>query len=256
MKQMLMRSYMIKGLLAFHITLCVALYIVLSNAATANSFDFIDHYQQSQTMKSVKELRNEQLVRQHYDFNCAAASLATILNYQYGERYTELAVTKALLASVEPKKRAIVRKNGFTLRHIQSVSKVAGYKTVNLNIDTLNELKAFNFPSIVRLVINDTPHFVVVTHIDNGRVFMADPAWGNRSMTYYQFMKKWQRRYAVFIVPKGKKLGDKTLVNAFKKKTPTAVHASHYEQTPKDVWLQHDFDKFIVNTSPFTLTKE
>lgn len=251
MKKMLIRSHMIKGLIALHVVL---IYTAIFNTVNANSFDLIHHYQQSQTIKSVKELRNEQLIRQHYDFNCAAASLATLLNYQYGERYTELGITNALLVSVKPKKRAAARQNGFSLHHIQKVSKALGYKMASYNMDTLDELKAFNFPSMVRLVINDIPHFVVVTHIDNGRVFIADPAWGNRSMTYYQFMKKWERRYAVFILPKDKKLGDKTLTNAFKNKTPTAADTHHHEQTPPDVWLQQDFDKFIVNIAPFPVT--
>lgn len=228
------------------------------NNATANDispFSFMDDYQLNRTVKSVKALRNVQVVRQQYDFNCAAASLATLLNYQYGESFSELGITNALLTSVEPKKRAATRKTGFSLFEIEKVSHALGYKTAGYKFDTLDELKAFNFPSIVRVILNDTPHFVVLKKIKSGRVFLADPAWGNRSMTRYQFSKIWQRHFAFFVLPKDKKLGDKTLKNALTTQTPVVEQAMDVMPISPDVWLQQDFDKFIINATPATFSK-
>lgn len=241
-------KYMIGGFIILHL-------VLLKNAIAMDIIAFTNNYQFSKNIKSVKELRNEKLIRQQYDFNCAASSLATLLNYQYGENYTEIGLTNALITSVKPHQRAAIKENGFTLAQIKKVSHALGYKTASFTVDTLEELRSFNFPSIARIELKGIPHFVVVKRIENGHVFLADPAWGNRSMTYHQFTKIWQRRYAFFVLPKDKKLGDKTLVNAFSTKTPVTESALYTEQISPNVWFQQDIDKFIVNTTPFTLSK-
>lgn len=231
---------------------------VLLNSAIASPFDafsFDDIYPVNGTIKSVKALRNAQVVRQHYDYNCAAASLTTLLNYQYGEKYSENAITKGLMMMVKPEKRATIKEKGFSLLNIAKLSHELGYKTVSYNIDSLEELRALNFPSIVRVILNDISHFVVVKQITHNRVLLADPAWGNRSMTHYQFSKVWQRHYAFFVLPKDKTLGDKNLTNALTTTLPIAENRMAIEQMIPNVWYQQDFDKFIVNTTPMVLSK-
>ncbi len=241
-------KYMIGGIIILNL-------VLLKSAIATDIMALTNNYQFSKNMKNAKELRNEKLIRQQYDFNCAASSLATLLNYQYGENYSEVGITNALITSVKPKQRSFIKKNGFTLAQIKKVSHALGYKTASYTVDTLEELQSFNFPSIARIELNGIPHFVVVKRIENGHVFLADPAWGNRSMTYYQFSKIWQRRYAFFILPKDKKLGDKTLVNAFSTKTPVTESSAYTEHISPNVWFQQEIDKFIVNTTPFTLSK-
>lgn len=232
--------------------------LILLNSAIASPFDvfgFHDTYPESGTIKSVKALRNTQVVRQQYNYNCAAASLATILNYQYGEKYSERAITKGLTMMVKPEKRAAIQQKGFSLLNMAELSNELGYETVSYNLDDIDELRALNFPSIVRVVLNDIPHFVVVKKITHNRVLLADPAWGNRSMTYYQFSKIWQRHFAFFVLPQGKTLGDKTLTNALTTILPIAENRMDIEQISPSVWSQQGFDKFIVNTTPLVLSK-
>jgi len=229
--------------------------VLLESVNATDMISFTHNYQLSNPIKSIKELRNENLVRQQYDFNCAASSLATLLNYQYGEHYSEIGMTNALITSVKPEQRAAIKNRGFSLAEIKKVSHALGYKTEAYTFSTLQELQEFNFPSIVRVVLNGTPHFVVVKQIAGGHVFLADPAWGNRSMTYYQFTKVWQRRFAFFVLPNDKKLGDKTLVNALSKKTPVTDRTAYTAQASPDVFFRQDIDTFIINTTPFTSAK-
>ncbi len=232
--------------------------LVLLNSAMASPFDafsFNDLYPVSGAIKSVKTLRNAQVVRQRYDYNCAAASLTTLLNYQYGEKYSENAITKGLMMMVKPEKRATIKQKGFSLLHIAKLSHELDYKTVSYNLDSLEELRELNFPSIVRVILNDISHFVVVKQITHNRVLLADPAWGNRSMTLYQFSKVWQKHFAFFVLPLDKRLGDKSLTNALTTTLPTAENSMDIDQISPNVWLQQDYDKFIVNTTPMVLSK-
>lgn len=230
--------------------------LVWINSAIALDFmPFAEHYTPNKTIKSVKMLRDYQLIRQQYSFDCAVASLATILTYQYGESYTVAGIANILTVNLKPKRLAELKETGFSLFEIEQASKILDYKTAGYNFDTVEELQAFNFPSIARIVLNNVSHFVVVKQIEAGRVFLADPASGNRSMTVHQFNKIWQRRYAFFVLPKDKKLGDKTLVNELANKTSIAEHHLYKNQIPPNVWREHDFDKFTVTTRPFSLSK-
>ena len=234
------------------------LFSVLLNSAMASPFDafsFNDIYPVNGTIKSVKALRNAQVVRQRYDYNCAAASLTTLLNYQYGEKYSENGITTGLTMMVKPEERAAIKQKGFSLLNIAELSNELGYKTVSYNLDSLEELRELNFPSIVRVILNDISHFVVVKQITHNRVLLADPAWGNRSMTHYQFSNVWQRYFAFFVLPLDKTLGDKSLTNALTTSLPIAENRKDIDQISPNVWLQQDFDKFTVNTTPMVLSK-
>ncbi|WP_308390133.1 hypothetical protein [Acidithiobacillus sp. AMEEHan] len=56
--------------------------------------------------------------RQHTDFSCGAASLATILKYAFGQDVTEESVMKGLFTVSNP---AVVRKVGFSLLDIKNI---------------------------------------------------------------------------------------------------------------------------------------
>lgn len=229
-------------------TLFISIFISVLNSGIANTFDLIDEYEIDKSVKSVKEMRNYQLVRQKKDYTCAAATLATLFNQQYGKKYSERSMIRGLLVSVKPQRRAIVKKTGFSLLEMKKVVKALGYRSAGYKLDTVEELEKANFPSIVPVVINNKPHFVVVKYIKNGHVLLSDPAWGNRSMTNYQFAKIWKKRIAFFILPKNKKLGDKNLVNLFTKKDMFPDNNAYTDQLAPDVWFQQSIDGFISDT--------
>jgi predicted double-glycine peptidase len=52
-------------------------------------------------VKSWTEFRDENLVKQQYDYSCGAASLATVLKYFFNEEVTEKEIIKALPAQRE-----------------------------------------------------------------------------------------------------------------------------------------------------------
>ena len=66
----------------------------------------------TQRMQSMTDLKFQNVIRQHYDFSCGAAALATILHYAYGLNITENTVLYGMLGVANP---GLVRTKGFSL---------------------------------------------------------------------------------------------------------------------------------------------
>ena len=78
-------------------------------------------------VRSLSEMRWDNVVRQETEISCAAASLATILNYYFGFPTDEDEMLQALYAEARrtyPPGTAdeVIRRLGFNLRHIRDVA--------------------------------------------------------------------------------------------------------------------------------------
>lgn len=151
-------------------------------------------------IRSLAEIRNAQVVRQHWDLSCGAAAIATIFTYQLDRPVSEYAVAKDLLAATDP---LLVRQRlGFSLldlkRYAERHGGVAeGYG--NLYLDDLLEIA----PAIVAIHINGYDHFVVVRGRHGERLLLADPAFGNRTMTIEAFRQVWSSGIAFVVTEPG-----------------------------------------------------
>ncbi|WP_197722063.1 C39 family peptidase [Sulfuriflexus mobilis] len=136
---------------------------------------------------SLREQRYVNLVRQDTDFSCGAAALATILKYAYGRDVTEESVLRGMLKVSDPE---TVRKRGFSLldikRYTQSIGlRGRGYKVKS---GTLSRIK---IPIIALVDIRGYKHFVVFKTYRDGKVYIADPALGNKILSFEEFNKIW-----------------------------------------------------------------
>lgn len=146
------------------------------------------------SVRSWKDLKFTNMVRQRTDFSCGAAALATVFNYAYNKNTTEQQVLINMFKVADPD---IVREKGFSLldmkRYIQAVGMTGeGYK---VDFDALRELK---IPGIVLISIRGYKHFVVLRKVTGDEVFVADPALGNRVMSRSDFELAWNG--VVFVV--------------------------------------------------------
>jgi predicted double-glycine peptidase len=146
------------------------------------------------SVRSWKDLKFINVVRQRTDFSCGAAALATIFNYAYNKNTTEQQILTNMFKVADPD---IVREKGFSLldmkRYIQAVGMTGeGYK---VGFDALRELK---IPGIVLISIRGYKHFVVLRKVTGDTVFVADPALGNRVMSRSDFEAAWNG--VVFVV--------------------------------------------------------
>ena len=134
-------------------------------------------------VKNWRTLRDAQVVKQDLDYSCGAASLATLLNYFYGQDLTEEALLKAMdkgdgRASFDDMAKALP-KFGF---------RAQGFAT------SWEQLTHLKMPVIVYVKHRKNDHFSVLRGINQDTVWLADPSLGNRTYSRQQFLAMWQTR--------------------------------------------------------------
>jgi uncharacterized protein len=146
----------------------------------------------AEPVRSLLEIRHERVVVQEWDLSCGAAALATVLNYQLGDPVSEKEVALGLMHRKEyvDDPKLVTRREGFSLLDLQRYVEQRGYVGLGygkLRLDTLVQ----RAPAIIPVTFNGYNHFVVFRGIRGNRVLIADPAWGNRTLTIDEFEDAW-----------------------------------------------------------------
>ncbi|MCB1802188.1 MAG: C39 family peptidase [Gammaproteobacteria bacterium] len=155
----------------------------LPSAAMAN---------EQRSVRSLLEIRQDNVVMQEWDLSCGAATLTTLLNYQHGDLVTEKEVATALMnRDIYIDNPLLVQiREGFSLFDLKRYVDQRGYKGVGLGRLKFDDLVA-RAPILVPINTSGYNHFVIFRGVLGNRVLLADPAWGNRTMTRDQFDKAW-----------------------------------------------------------------
>lgn len=137
-------------------------------------------------------MRHDHVVLQQWDLSCAAAALATILLYQYREPVTERSVALGLINRDEYIENPdLVRiRQGFSLLDMKRYVERLGYQGVGLGEMAFDDLLE-RAPIIVPVELRGFPHFVVFRGATERRVLVADPAFGNITVTRRKFEAAW-----------------------------------------------------------------
>ncbi len=135
-------------------------------------------------------------VKQHYDFSCGSAALATLLDYNMGEHFTEKQVIQGLLTYGDS--REIARRRAFSLLDMKRFVAALGYQGAGYKAE-ISDLRTLGQPGIVPIKLFGYRHFTVFKGIYRGHVFLADPWRGNISFTIPEFKKIWFE-HALFLV--------------------------------------------------------
>ena len=141
-------------------------------------------------VKSLSEMRWENVIRQRLDIGCGAAALATILTDYFDVPTTEEERFHPLRAMALKQAGPDVRAVGFSLRHIRDVAAKGGLAASAFRVKE-SSLYKMRIPAIARITIHGYDHFVVFKEARNGRVYVADPAFGNTSYRLRRFSKLW-----------------------------------------------------------------
>lgn len=144
---------------------------------------------------SMQELRFANIVRQHTDYSCGAAALATILRYGYHLDVDENVVIDGMMGLAD---QAQVRQRGFSMLDIKHYVEALGMRGRGYRVDTAR-LRTLRVPVIVLMEVRGYRHFVVVKQVHDDHVELADPILGNRSMMLDDFMKAWPS-HVLFVV--------------------------------------------------------
>lgn len=159
----------------------------------------------SARLKSMLDFRDENLVRQQYDYSCGAAALATLMRFGLGDPVTEREIVANLFAGLAQGDAEMREKEGFSLFDLQQVAKNRGYKAEGFRLEP-RYIAQLNGPVIVFLETLGYKHFAVLKGVRGDRVYLADPSRGNIRMPAYRFLQAWMRdgKGIVFVVePKG-----------------------------------------------------
>jgi uncharacterized protein len=139
-------------------------------------------------VRSMSEIRNQQVVRQQWDLTCGAAAIATLLTYQLGRPVSERQVVVAMLHRTSP---SLVRARlGFSLLDLKVYVATQGLAAAAFGEMTLDDLDDLA-PAIVPIRWHGFRHFVVYRGRQGGRVLIADPAFGNRTLPEEVFTSVW-----------------------------------------------------------------
>ena len=146
----------------------------------------------ARTVKSLLEMRRENVVVQQWDLSRGAAALTTVLNFQHHDMVTEKQVATALMGREEYIKNPLLVnvRQGFSLLDLKRYTDGRGYEGIGFGKLTLDDLVK-KAPIIVPLNLLGYNHFVIFRGIKGNRVLIADPAWGNRTLLIEQFENAW-----------------------------------------------------------------
>lgn len=151
---------------------------------------------------SWKKLKQRNVVMQKRDYSCGAASLATVLQYFWGDSVTEEQLLVALVKMLTPEELVDRLKNGLTLTDLRRLAVRVGYQAAigRLEMDKLHESKV---PLIVGITYKGYDHFVVYRGTDGYFIYLADPIRGNIRIPFFEFEEQWQKNLVLAVAKPG-----------------------------------------------------
>ena len=165
------------------------------------------HAQQG-PIRSMLEIRRKNVVVQEWDLSCGAAALATVLRFQHGDNVSERKLVEALISrDIYIENPDLVRlREGFSLLDLKRVVEGRGYNGFGYGDLTFQDLLDLA-PIITPINPNGYNHFVVMIGRIGDDVQVADPAFGNATMTVERFQRVWMEfpgmGHVGFIVTRG-----------------------------------------------------
>lgn len=140
-------------------------------------------------IKSMKELRDERVIHQAYDFSCGSAAVATLLTHSYDIPTNEQTVFKAMYDVGDQEH---IRKVGFSLLDIKKYLASRGYHADGYKL-SMKQLTSLNVPALTLISPGGYNHFVVIRGFDNGAAIVADSQLGLRRIPLDEFESIWNK---------------------------------------------------------------
>lgn len=143
-------------------------------------------------VRSMLEMRHHDVIIQSWDLSCGAAALATLLRYEWGDPVTEKQIARRLMSRGQYVKhpQLVQIREGFSLLDLKRYVQAHGFKGEGFGGLDFNDLIE-RAPIMVPVDALGYNHFVIFRGVMGDRVLLADPAWGNRTMTIDKFKRMW-----------------------------------------------------------------
>ena len=141
-------------------------------------------------LKTWKDMRDQNLVVQRYDYSCGSAALATLMGYGYGRPIGEREIIAAVFESLSGDEESARRDKGLSLLDLQRVAEANGFRAQGFKI-AADQLSALKGPVIVFISPGGYDHFAVLKGVRGDRVYLTDPSRGNLREPAYRFLDGW-----------------------------------------------------------------
>jgi uncharacterized protein len=180
---------------AFRVPQKVLLLIIVAICSVVS-----DSVMTAEYVRSLKEIREEGVIIQKWDTSCGAAAMATVFTYHFNDPSTEREVAQGLLRQTEPMK--VRHRGGFSMLDMKNYARERGYKAIGFKGLSFEELRYFDGP-IVPVNFHGYNHYVVYKGLTaKDRVSLADPAYGNRTLSRERFERFWIQGMAFTLLRK------------------------------------------------------
>jgi predicted double-glycine peptidase len=202
-------------------------------------------------VKSLKQMRQRQMVPQTRDYSCGAASLATILHNYYGLPVTEL---ETIIGMFKYGNQQDIKKVGFSLYDMKRYANSLKYAADGYKLPKAEDLKKLKIPVIALIDTANYKHFVVVRYADDRFVYIADPSWGNRRIAIDEFKKIWNQN--VIFAVQGPKVGHPEGLFVERPRSASQIATWLNEEpwfTPRFALDPADAILFVTNTPLFII---
>lgn len=162
-------------------------------------------------VRSMLEMRRDGVIVQEYDVSCGAAALATLLRFQHGDPVTERQLLRILISRdiyMDDPGR-VQAQQGFSLLDLKRAAEARGFTGLGYGDLRLADLLDLA-PVITPIAPKGYAHFVVLLGLKGDRLFLADPAFGNITMSAERFNRIWldvpELGYVAFVVTQGEEV--------------------------------------------------
>jgi predicted double-glycine peptidase len=213
------------------LTIFQASYILEPNPQPEGTVYFPRPHQERQTIQSTtvtpySEFKWRNLVRQQYDFSCGSAALSTILKFYIGEDLSEIETMRGMLEHGE--RQQIIQRQGFSLLDMKRYVNFLGYEGNGFRA-VIEDLRDLDRPAIIPIQYGGFDHFVILRHINEDRAFVADPAFGNITVTITKFKEIWEPD-VLFLMNQGDQVGMNKLRLSDRDLRFTAIQATRGDE--------------------------
>jgi uncharacterized protein len=140
--------------------------------------------------RSWKELRDENVVLQRFDYSCGAGALATLMRYYFGDPVSEELILAGILGPMNDDEVKDREANGLSLLDLKDYAERRGYQAVGVRLNYAS-LPKLSGPVIIHLERVGYRHFAVLKGVRGDRIYLADPSLGNVRLSADRFAKEW-----------------------------------------------------------------
>lgn len=143
-------------------------------------------------IRSVREVREQNVFMQQHEYTCGAAAVATLMHYVFGIDVTERELLETIEQQLDPADWEIKFATGLSVEDLMKAarSEKYGFEAEAREL-AMEDLLQLEIPVLVHLATDKFQHFVIYRGVVDDRVFLADPLRGNIRMSVADFQKQW-----------------------------------------------------------------